>query len=186
MRFIRTVFVLIIVAVIGVLAYNYWSGHGLTLRPSGSTGVDAEAARDQAKAIVDKTAATVDKAATKLDQAVEPGTRARRATRPRDCRRNERRGQTSGEAEVALLPHARSSSACPPYRDQVGEASLTAGCPCQNAEAARQPNLALPQRAWAVVGRNSAGVALRDNALDETDKVVGRVFEVQIALVEDR
>ena len=73
MRFIRTVFVLIIVAVIGVLAYNYWSGHGLTLRPSGSTGVDAEAARDQAKAIVDKTAATVDKAATKLDQAVDAG-----------------------------------------------------------------------------------------------------------------
>jgi hyperosmotically inducible periplasmic protein len=73
MRFIRTAFVLIIVAVIGVLAYNYWSGHGLTLRPSGSTGVDAEAARDQAKAIVDKTAATAGKAATKLEQAVDAG-----------------------------------------------------------------------------------------------------------------
>ena len=32
-----TVFALIIVAVIGVLAYNYWSGHGLTLFPSGSS-----------------------------------------------------------------------------------------------------------------------------------------------------
>jgi osmotically-inducible protein OsmY len=74
MRFIRTVLVLIIVAVIGVLAYNYWSGHGLTLRPSGPPGVDAEAARDQAKAIVDKTAATAEKAATKLDQAVDAGT----------------------------------------------------------------------------------------------------------------
>lgn len=74
MRFIRTVFALIIVAVIGVLAYNYWSGHGLTLRPSGSTSVNAEAARDQGKAIADKTAATVDKAATKLEQAVDEGT----------------------------------------------------------------------------------------------------------------
>ena len=53
MRLIRTVFTLIVVAVIGVLAYNYWSGHGLTLYPSGSAGVDAEAARDQAKAIVE-------------------------------------------------------------------------------------------------------------------------------------
>jgi osmotically-inducible protein OsmY len=74
MRLIRTVFVLIIVAVIGVLAYNYWSGHGLTLRPSGSSGVDAEAARDQARAIVDKTAATAGKAATTLEQAVDAGT----------------------------------------------------------------------------------------------------------------
>ena len=74
MRFIRTVFTLIVVGVIGVLAYNYWSGHGLTLRPSGSTGGDAEAVRDQAKAIVDKTAATAGKAATKLEQAVDAGT----------------------------------------------------------------------------------------------------------------
>ena len=73
MRFIRTVFALIIVAVIGVLAYNYWSGHGLTLFPSGSAGVDAEAARVQGKAIVDKTAATVGQAATKLEQAVDAG-----------------------------------------------------------------------------------------------------------------
>ena len=74
MRFIRTVLVLIIVAVIGVLAYNYWSGHGLTLRPSGATGRDAGAVRDQARAIVDKTAATAGQAATKLEQAVDAGT----------------------------------------------------------------------------------------------------------------
>jgi hyperosmotically inducible periplasmic protein len=73
MRFIRTVFALIIVAVIGVLAYNYWSGNGLTLFPTGSTGIDAGAARDQGKAIVDKTAATVGKAATQLEQAVDAG-----------------------------------------------------------------------------------------------------------------
>ncbi len=73
MRFIRTVFALMIVAVIGVLAYNYWSGHGLTLRPSGSSSVDAEAARDQGKAIVDKTATTVGNAATTLERAVDAG-----------------------------------------------------------------------------------------------------------------
>jgi hyperosmotically inducible periplasmic protein len=74
MRVIRTVFALIVVAVIGVLAYNYWSGYGLTLRPSGPTGIDVEAARNQGKAIVDKTADTVGKAATKLEQAVDAGT----------------------------------------------------------------------------------------------------------------
>jgi osmotically-inducible protein OsmY len=73
MRFIRGIFALIIVAVIGMLAYNYWSGHGLTIRPPGSTGIDAEAAREQGKAIADKTAATVGKAATKLEQAVDAG-----------------------------------------------------------------------------------------------------------------
>jgi hyperosmotically inducible periplasmic protein len=73
MRFIRTLFALIVVAVIGMLAYNYWSGHGLTLRPSGATAINTEAARDQAKTILDKTAATVDKAATKIEQAVDAG-----------------------------------------------------------------------------------------------------------------
>ena len=73
MRFIRTVFALIIVAVIGLLAYNYWTGNGLVLRPAGSTGVDTEAARDQGKAIVDETAAAVGKAATKLEQAADAG-----------------------------------------------------------------------------------------------------------------
>ena len=74
MRFIRTVFTLIVVAVIGVLAYNYWSGHGLTLFPSGSTGINVEAAREQGKSIVDKTAETVGKAATTIGQAVDAGT----------------------------------------------------------------------------------------------------------------
>ena len=73
MRFIRTVFTLVIVAVIGVLAYNYWSGHGLTLLPTGARSVDAEAAGAQGKAIVDKTATTVGKAATKVEQAVDEG-----------------------------------------------------------------------------------------------------------------
>jgi len=58
MRLIRTLFTLAIVAVIGLLAYNYWSGRGLTLYPLTSTGVDA---------------ATVGGAAAKLEQAVDSG-----------------------------------------------------------------------------------------------------------------
>ena len=73
MRLIRTVFTLIVVAVIGIFAYNYWSGHGLTLRPSGSTGLSTEAARDQAKKVVEKTAATMETAAAKLERAVDAG-----------------------------------------------------------------------------------------------------------------
>ena len=73
MRLIRTVFTLIVLAVIGVLAYNYWSGYGLTLRRSGPTSIKADAMRDQGKAIVDKTAATVGEAATKLEHAVDEG-----------------------------------------------------------------------------------------------------------------
>ncbi len=74
MRLIRTLFALILVAVIGVLAYNYWSGHGLTLLPSSPTGINVEAARDQGKAIVDSSAAAAGKAATKLEQAIDAGT----------------------------------------------------------------------------------------------------------------
>jgi BON domain-containing protein len=70
MRLIRTVFTLVVVAAIGLLAYNYWSGHGLTLLPPGSPGPDA--ARD-GKAIVEKTAGAVGSAATKIEQAVDAG-----------------------------------------------------------------------------------------------------------------
>jgi osmotically-inducible protein OsmY len=75
MGFIKMIFVLAAVVVIGVLGYNYWSGNGLTLRPAaGSTGINAEAAREEGKAIVDKTAETAGKAATKLETAVSEGT----------------------------------------------------------------------------------------------------------------
>ena len=73
MRLIRTLFTLIVLAVVGVLAYNYWSGHGLTLFPSGSTGINAEAAREKGKAVVDKAADTVGMAATSIGQAVDAG-----------------------------------------------------------------------------------------------------------------
>jgi osmotically-inducible protein OsmY len=73
MRLIRTLFMLMVIAVIGLLAYNYWSGNGLTLFPAGSTGINAEAARAQSKDIIDKTAATVGKAATEVKEAVDAG-----------------------------------------------------------------------------------------------------------------
>jgi osmotically-inducible protein OsmY len=73
MRLIRTLFMLIVIAVIGLLAYNYWSGNGLTLFPAGSTGINAEAARAQGKDIIDKTAATAGKAATEVKEAVDAG-----------------------------------------------------------------------------------------------------------------
>ena len=60
-------------AVAGSDRYAIWSGHGLTLRTSGSGSVDAEAARDQGKAIVDKTETTVGNAATTLERAVDAG-----------------------------------------------------------------------------------------------------------------
>lgn len=73
MRFIRTVVTLMIVAAVGVLAYNYWAGHGLTLRPPDATGINVEAARDQGKAAINKAADTADRAATRLEQALDAG-----------------------------------------------------------------------------------------------------------------
>jgi hyperosmotically inducible protein len=74
MRFIRTLLGLAIVAVVAVFAYNYWSGNGLTLHPPpGSSGIDAERARDEGKAIAGKTAAAAGEAATKVEAAVGEG-----------------------------------------------------------------------------------------------------------------
>jgi hyperosmotically inducible periplasmic protein len=74
MRFIRTLLGLAVIVVVAVFAYNYWSGNGLTLHPSpGSTGIDAERARDEGKAIASKTAAAAGEAATKVEAAVSEG-----------------------------------------------------------------------------------------------------------------
>jgi len=73
MRLIRTLFTLIIVAAIGLVAYNYWQGRGLTLYPIWGPGVDTGHVRAQGKAVAEKTAATVSEAATKLEQAVDAG-----------------------------------------------------------------------------------------------------------------
>ena len=74
MRFIRTVLVLAVVVVVGVLAYNYWSGNGLTLKPaSGSPGIDADAARQRAAGVATKTAEKAGEAATKIEGAMNEG-----------------------------------------------------------------------------------------------------------------
>ena len=60
MLFIRRLLLLAIIAVVGVFAYNYWSGNGWTLRPpTNSTGVNVETARE---------------AVTKIEGAVGEGT----------------------------------------------------------------------------------------------------------------
>ena len=75
MRFIRTLLMLAVLAVIAVLAYNYWSGNGLTLNPaSGSAGIDAEAARDKGKVLIQQGAASAEKAAGRVEDAVSEGT----------------------------------------------------------------------------------------------------------------
>jgi hyperosmotically inducible protein len=75
MRFIGTLLTLAVVAVVAVLAYNYWSGNGLTLMPaSGSSGFDAGAARDKGKAMMKKGAASAGRAAGRMEDAVSEGT----------------------------------------------------------------------------------------------------------------
>lgn len=74
MRFIRTVLLLAILAVVGVLAYNYWSGNGWTLRPApSSSGINAEAARQRSAELANEAAAKAREAATKLEGAMSEG-----------------------------------------------------------------------------------------------------------------
>ena len=73
MRLIRTLFMLIVLAVIGVLAYNYWTGNGLTLFPADAGGINAQTVRAQGQAIAEKTAAAVGTAATTVEKAVDAG-----------------------------------------------------------------------------------------------------------------
>jgi hyperosmotically inducible protein len=71
MRFIRTILVLVVIAVVGILGYNYWSGNGWTLHPPwGSTGIDADTARRQGADFAAKTAEKAGEAATKIEDSV--------------------------------------------------------------------------------------------------------------------
>lgn len=70
MRAIRLVLVLLVVGVLGVLAYNYWSGHGWTLQPSSPTGIDAEKAREQGSELARKAAETTKVAAQRTGEAM--------------------------------------------------------------------------------------------------------------------
>ena len=74
MRLIRTVLVLAVVVVCGLLGYNYWSGNGWTLHPpSGTTGIDADTARRQGAELATKTAEKAGQAATKVEEVLTEG-----------------------------------------------------------------------------------------------------------------
>jgi osmotically-inducible protein OsmY len=74
MRFLRAIFFLAVLAIVGVLAYNYWSGHGWTLRPpSGASDIDAEAAQQRGAELTKEAARRAGEAATKLEGAVSEG-----------------------------------------------------------------------------------------------------------------
>src|SRR6476659_10405024 len=70
MRAIRLVFVILVLAVAGVLAYNYWTGNGWTLRPpsSSATGIDADKAREQGADFARKAAETTKVAAERTGE----------------------------------------------------------------------------------------------------------------------
>ena len=74
MRFIRGVLLLAIVAVVGVLAYNYWSGNGWTLRPStNSSGVNLETASKRSAELATTASEKGREAATTLEGALSEG-----------------------------------------------------------------------------------------------------------------
>jgi osmotically-inducible protein OsmY len=74
MGVIRTVLLLAIGAIFGVLAYNYWSGHGWTLRPvSGSTSDDLAAVRQRSTELSREATEKASEAATKLEAAMSDG-----------------------------------------------------------------------------------------------------------------
>jgi hyperosmotically inducible protein len=75
MRLIRTVLLLLVLVVVGVFVYNYWSGHGWTLSPpSGSAGIDADEARRKGTAVAKDAMEKAGVAAAKVEDAVSEGT----------------------------------------------------------------------------------------------------------------
>ena len=72
MRVIRGFFVLLVLAVIAVLAYNHWTGNGWTLRPpvTSATGVDADKARERGGDLARKAAETTKTAAQRTEAAM--------------------------------------------------------------------------------------------------------------------
>jgi hyperosmotically inducible periplasmic protein len=72
MRAIRLLLVLVVLAVTGVLAYNYWTGNGWTLRPpsTSATGIDAEKARERGAEFARKATETTKVAAERTGEVV--------------------------------------------------------------------------------------------------------------------
>jgi hyperosmotically inducible protein len=73
MSFIRTLLMLMVLAVLGVMAYNYWSGNGWTLRPATATGVDIDAAKRRGAELARSAAAGAERAATTVEKSVAEG-----------------------------------------------------------------------------------------------------------------
>ncbi len=74
MGLIRTVLLLAIGAIVGVFAYNYWSGHGWTLRPvSTSTGDDLAVVRQRGAELSREATRKASESATKLEGAMSEG-----------------------------------------------------------------------------------------------------------------
>ena len=73
-RLIRTLFTLAILAVVGLLAYNYCNGRGLTLSLPSSVHADAGTARGDVKDALKTTAEKASDAASDIKSAVAEGT----------------------------------------------------------------------------------------------------------------
>ena len=71
-RLIRTLITLAILVLAGLLAYNYWNGHGLTLSPP--SAIEAEKSRGEVAGAVKSTAEKAGEAASKVGSAVAEGT----------------------------------------------------------------------------------------------------------------
>ena len=70
--FLRTILLLVVLGVAGLLAYNYSSGRGWTLQLPGSIGADA--AKQRGAELTKEAAQKAGKAAAKLEEAVSEGT----------------------------------------------------------------------------------------------------------------
>jgi osmotically-inducible protein OsmY len=71
-RLIRMLFTLAVLAVVGLVAYNWWNGRGLTLSPP--SGVEAGDARGDVKDAVKTAAEKAGEAASDIKSAVAEGT----------------------------------------------------------------------------------------------------------------
>jgi hypothetical protein len=71
MRTIRAVLLLLVLVIVGVLAYNDGSGYGWTLHPPNSSGgIDAETAREKGAELATKAAATAKSAVERSGEVV--------------------------------------------------------------------------------------------------------------------
>jgi hyperosmotically inducible periplasmic protein len=74
MRLVRTVLLLVLLVIVGVVAYNYLAREGSTLRPSAATdSIDVEKARERGAELARDAAETARDTATKLDAAATEG-----------------------------------------------------------------------------------------------------------------